>query len=444
MILFSLLLTNIVFIRYFYYIDITRMGIVPIAILVALFFSTGISSNHKDGMSAYIEKNLQTFSRLLIGTGIQIIFSLFHISWLESSVILITLNAFLLYFTYIQTNKERQWALRAWVFFQSIIFILASLYSAYLQNSIELFLSLIGMLIALLSALQSFLYRIIGIFTPLHKYSYIPYELFAILHLLLVITILKSYWYIGQSQWLIIIQIYIALLFYGLAFLKQHSTLEVSNNDLDVEYILRGYTINQLPSKTSQLSLLIKNKTLQNFIQYIPDWLTTLISVTSISITSILCALIIYYSANNILTVWDFWIFLFNTWLYLLIFYYCKKMGIHDKLWRVAGLVMINICFYVAIAHIFEKDTASVLFWSILRTVLNNTAMNYFQELKNYLDSNDYTYRLFSNFLGLLIVLYFFLTLSLDILLKFAIVIMIIGLRMLMNKDNLKSVFQKE
>ena len=151
MILFSLLLTNTLFIRYFYYIGIARMGIVPAAILVALFFSTGISSNHKTGMSGYIERNLQTFSRLLILAGIQIIFSLFHISRLESAILLITLNTFMLYLSYAQENEERQTALRAGIYFQSSIFLVASAYSAYLQGSFELFIGLAGMLTALLA-----------------------------------------------------------------------------------------------------------------------------------------------------------------------------------------------------------------------------------------------------------------------------------------------------
>ncbi|MBP7008150.1 hypothetical protein KBB05_05635 [Patescibacteria group bacterium] len=51
----------------------------------------------------------------------------------------------------------------------------------------------------------------------------------------------------------------------------------------------------------------------------------------------------------------------------------------------------------------------SILFWSILRSVSNNLALNYMQDLKSYLGQADYQYRLMSNFFGLLIILYFFL-----------------------------------
>gem|GEM_PF-3959768 len=120
----------------------------------------------------------------------------------------------------------------------------------------------------------------------------------------------------------------------------------------------------------------------------------------------------------------NFWAFLVNTGLYLIIFYYCKKLGIQDKVRRVIGFIIINICFYIAAANVFAKDTVAILFWSIIRAVANNTTMNYLQDLKKYLSNTDYTYWLFSNFLGLIIILYFFLTLSIDILLKIAIVIM--------------------
>gem|GEM_PF-6641890 len=47
MILFLLVLTSIVFMRYFYQIDITWMSIIPVATLVGMFFGTGLSSTHK-------------------------------------------------------------------------------------------------------------------------------------------------------------------------------------------------------------------------------------------------------------------------------------------------------------------------------------------------------------------------------------------------------------
>jgi hypothetical protein len=66
------------------------------------------------------------------------------------------------------------------------------------------------------------------------------------------------------------------------------------------------------------------------------------------------------------------------------------------------------------------------------------------QELKSYLGKTDYQYWLMSNFFGLLIILYFFLSIPLDILLKLAFVVMIVGIWLLLNKDNLKAMMEKE
>ena len=137
-------------------------------------------------------------------------------------------------------------------------------------------------------------------------------------------------------------------------------------------------------------------------------------------------------------------LFLINIVLYLRVFYLCKVIGVQDKLWRFIGFIVINICYFIIVAQVFSRDTVSILFRSILRSVSNNIALNYMQELKSYLGKTDYQYWLMSNFFGLLIILYFFLSIPLDILLKLAFVVMIVGIWLLLNKDNLKAMMEKE
>lgn len=167
-------------------------------------------------------------------------------------------------------------------------------------------------------------------------------------------------------------------------------------------------------------------------------------SVSSIATTLFFCGLVIYYGQANNLYFADFLLFLVNTALYLYIFYLCKTIGVQDKLRRFFGFIAINVCYFVAVAQVFQQDTVSILFWSIIWSVGNNIALNYMQELRSYLGKSDYQYWLMSNFLGLIIILYFFLTLNLDILLKIAIVVMIVGLWLLLNKNNLKQMLEKE
>lgn len=444
MILFLLVLTSIIFMRYFYQIDITWMSIIPIATLVGMFFGTGLSSSHKSWIGWYIESHLQSFSRLLILTGVQIIFSLFQISWIESAIILIVINTFLLYITYLQNNTERQPTLKSGIIFQCLVYTLSAVYFAYLTGSFSILVSFMGSLVALLAGMWSFLYRIIGIFIDLDESSIVQYEVAFLYHMLLVFVILKMYGSGSEFEGLLIIQLYIALLFMGIGYTRsQERPAGTTTSDLDIQYILRWYTINELPSHTRSLEGWLSNPKLQHFIKHIPEQAYTALSINSIVITIIVCGLIVYFGSLGQLDFSNFWAFLVNTGLYLIIFYYCKKLGIQDKVRRVVGFIIINICFYIAAANVFAKDTVAILFWSIIRAVANNTTMNYLQDLKKYLSNTDYTYRLFSNFLGLIIILYFFMTLSIDILLKIAIVIMMAWLWMLMNKDNLKMIFQK-
>lgn len=444
MILFLLVLTSIVFMRYFYQIDITWMSIIPVATLVGMFFGTGLSSTHKSWIGWYIESHLQSFSWLLILTGIQIIFSLFQISRIESAIILIVLNTFLLYITYLQNNTERQPTLKSGIIFQSLVYIVSAAYFSYLTGSFGTLVTFVGLLTALLAGMRSFLYRVIGIFIDLDEHNTLQYEVAFLYHMLLVFAILKMYGSGSEFEGLLIIQLYIALLFMGIGYARaQEKPTGTTTSDLDIQYILRWYTINELPSNTRSREGWLSNPKFQHFIKHIPETAYTALSINSIIITTIVCGLVIYFGSLGQLDFSNFWAFLVNTGLYLIIFYYCKKLGIQDKVRRVIGFIIINICFYIAAANVFAKDTVAILFWSIIRAVANNTTMNYLQDLKKYLSNTDYTYWLFSNFLGLIIILYFFLTLSIDILLKIAIVIMMAWLWMLMNKDNLKMIFQK-
>jgi hypothetical protein len=443
MIIFSLIVTTILFIWYFYQINITRLGILPVAIIVALFFGSGIQASHKSWIKQYLESHLQSFSWILINIGFQIIMSLYNVSRTLGSVILLSINALLLWLVYLSAARDRQAPLRAWIVFHGIIYLITWCYTAYLMGDRRAVVSLIGMILALVGAFWSIYHFIIWYFVDL-KETNIKYEWILIYHCLLIIVILKLYLESDPFIGLIVIQVYITIVLLAIAKIKSSAqALHTNASDMDVEYILRGYRINQIPTRMDSINTRLMQPNLQQFVNNVPALLYTALSVSSIIVTLIFCGLIIYHGQANNLYLWDFTMFLINTGLYLLIFYLCKKIGIQDKLWRFFGFIAINVCYFIAVAQIFKQDTISVLFWSILWSVGNNIALNYMQELRSYLGKSDYQYWLMSNFFGLLIIIYFFLWLNLDVLLKVAIVVMTLGLWLLLNKDNLKEMMEK-
>ncbi len=445
MILFSLLLCAGLFIWFFNQIGITWMGILPIATIVALFFWSGIQSSHRSGIKQYLEDHLQAFSWILMNIGVQIIMSLYNVSWTLSSILLLSANAFLLIIIYLIKGKDWQSPLRAAIVFHALIYIITSVYTAYLVENMQVVIALIGMLFALLSAFWTLYITIIWHFTDINSTTKVKYEAFFIYHCLLISVLLKLYISTDPFVGLIIIQLYITLLLFLISKIKNNTPAVENDVDMDVEYILRGYRMNQIPTagKDRFTSRLVFPK-LQKLVQDIPASIYSALSISSIATTLFFCGLVIYYGQGNNLYFADFLLFLVNTGLYLYIFYLCKTIGVQDKLRRFFGFIAINICYFIAVAQVFQQDTVSILFWSIIWSVGNNVALNYMQELRSYLGKSDYQYWLMSNFLGLIIILYFFLTLNLDILLKVAIVVMIVGLWLLLNKNNLKQMLEKE
>lgn len=420
------------------------MGILPVAAIVALFFGSWIQASHKSWLKQYMEVHLQSFSRILINVWFQIILSLYNISRTLSSIILLAVNGFLLGFCYLNRSKERRLPLKASLVFQCIIYLSTGAYTSYLTGNVWLLIALLGMLIALLGAFRSVYYYIVWYFTDLSETG-TKYELALIYHCLLIVVLLKLYISSDPFTGLIIIQIYITLVLSLIAKIKsvvQQTTIGAS--DMDIEYILRWYRINQIPSRTDTIESRLSHPQFQTYVKNIPWSMYTVLSVSSIITTLIFCILIIYYWQESSLYLWDFVLFMVNTSLYLYIFYICKKIGIQDKLRRFFWFIAINICYFIAVAQVFKQDTISILFWSILRAVGNNVALNYMQELRSYLERSDYQYRLMSNFFGLIIIVYFFLGLGLDVLLKVAIVVMMVGLWLLLNKDNLKEMMEKQ
>lgn len=460
MIFFSLIITTILFIRFFVQIGIAWMGIIPVAIVVALFFGSGMQTSHKSGVKSYLEANLQSFSRLLILIWIQIILSLYNISRTQSSIRLVSINATLLGIMYLSQDEERQPALRSWIIFNSITYLVSGIYTLYLTGEIAPIVQLVGMLLALLGAFWSCYYFIIWHFLSIlpgdkNTKAYrvlrdktILYELILIYHRLIIVIIFQTYIHSDPIMGLILIQCYIVVVTWGIRKVKSAiSQIHVAQSDIDVEYILRGYTINQIPKTIDSIRSIdafLTHPKIQQYVHNIPSVIYSSLSISSITASIVLCGLIIYYGQQNNLNIGDFMMFLLNTGLYLSIFFLSKKIGIQVKLRRFFGFIIINISFFITVAQVFDGDNVSILFWSILRSTANNLALNMLQWLKSYLGKTDYQYRLMSNGFGLIIIIYFFLGLNLDILFKIAIVAMMIWLWLLLNKDNLKEVFRKE
>lgn len=445
MVLLSLIITTSIFVRYFVQIGMTRMGILPIAILVALFFWSGIQSSHKSGIKSYIELHLQSLSRILINSGFLIIMSLYTIWWALWALYCIIFNAFLLWIMYLLGNDEWKPAMRWAIVFCSGVYTLSVWYTCYLVWSWDSFISLIGMLIGLLAAFRSVYYFIIWYFVDTRA-SNLRYELFLIYHCFCIIMILKIYFLQDPFTGLILIQWYIAWVLFVLSKAKSvQPDFYLSHDDINIEYIMRWYKINQIPTKkNTPIKNIFSSPRLQDFIKHVPSLILSTLSISSIVITLLFCALTLWIWQTDTLVLQDFMLFLLNILLYLCIFYLCKVIGIQDKLRRFFWFIAINICYFIVVAQVFSGDVVSILFWSILRSVSNNLALNYMQDLKSYLGQADYQYRLMSNFFGLLIILYFFLWINFDILLKLAFVVMIVGIRLLLNKDNLKSMMEKK
>ncbi len=78
--------------------------------------------------------------------------SLYNVSWTLSSILLLSANAFLLIIIYLIKGKDWQSPLRAAIVFHALIYIITSVYTAYLVENMQVVIALIGMLFALLSA----------------------------------------------------------------------------------------------------------------------------------------------------------------------------------------------------------------------------------------------------------------------------------------------------
>ncbi|HMY81150.1 MAG TPA: hypothetical protein PLW93_04260 [Candidatus Absconditabacterales bacterium] len=443
MILFSLLLTTSIFVRLFFQVGVARIGIIPVATVVALFFGSGIQSSHSSGIKQYMENHLQSFSRILIMIGVLIILSLYNIGRAVGSLYIIIGNALLLGGMYISHSTQWQGPIQASIVFNMIIYIISGGYTASLLGDRTMMIDLLGGLTGMLFAFWSLYYFIIRSFT-LFPAPGLGYQLLGIGHIFIITIIIKLT--IGSNPLigLIITQIYIACVLYSISLIKDTiQAFQSSTIDLDVEYIMRGYRINQIPSIQGGFMGILNHPWIQTIVHHIPSRLTSLLSISSIIATLLFCILAVYYGNNDMLTLGDFGLFLVNIILYLTIFYVCKKTGIQDHLRRFFGFLAINICYFIVVAQVFNNDNVSILFWSILWSVANNLALNYLQDLRSYLGSKDYQYRLMSNFFGLIIIVYFFLGLNLDILFKLAFVVMIVGVRLLLNKDNLKAMMDR-
>ncbi len=442
MIIFSLLLTIICFIRYFIHINEYRMSLFPVAIIVALFFTSGIQWNHKNGLKDYFDNNLQSFSRILINCSFLIILSLYSFSRPLWSIVLLSINWLLLWVSLFLWNNSRIQSTKVSIIFLSTVYLWSSTYRSILTWERFTLIKLAGMLCSLIGAFRSSYIFLIPI-SQANKNQLI-YESFIIYHYLFILLCIQLY---GKNPflWFIIVQIYISLVIFWIYYIKNISSwIHTPILDLDVEYILRWYRMNQIPAQEDQLHTRVSHPNIQKVIQSIPMYIYNSLSISSIAITVAFCITMFYYGNSYELAMSDFVYFLLNTVLYIIWFYYAKKIGISDNMWRFFGFIVTNICYYIVVANVFKQDTILILFRSFLRASLNNVAMNTMQDLKSYLWKSDYQYWLMSNFFWLLIIIYFFLTLSLDILVKVAFIIMIIWLWLLINKDNLKEMVERK
>ena len=155
--------------------------------------------------------------------GVQIIMSLYNVSWTLSSIILLSVNAGLLIIIYLIKSKERQQPLRAAIVFHALLYAITGAYTAYLTQDLQVIIALLGMLFALLTAFWSIYITIVAHFTDILSDSYVKHETLFLYHCLLITVLLKLYISTDPFVGLIIIQLYITLLLFLISKVKNNA-----------------------------------------------------------------------------------------------------------------------------------------------------------------------------------------------------------------------------
>lgn len=439
MIIFFYILTNIIYVWAFYTIWLAWLAIVPVVISVLIIF--GLNDQlYKDKLKVAIEANTLTISWNLILVGFYI---LLVFMWLDLSQLLIVslfLNFILMISTFVFEEEKWNQAFTSAIYVTIAFFVINALYLGIHFGDFFVPIRMVALLGALLLWLWSFYYFVVRIFIKIPKDVIVQRLVIASLNVMLFFII--SYLHTNILVWLILSQVFLLGIFYVI-YLVRSDNPDMSKKDIDLMQILRGHKIGSRVVKKPrwQFGFAGYKIDLKQMVLILPDYFYNFHVVASIVATVVFCIFSIYYGQTDQFYISDLIYFIINTIIYVAIFYICRRLSIQNNLWRVFGFLMVNICYFVIISNIFGKDTVSILFWGTIWSILNNVLLSFSNDLSKYLSYEDFRYRLFSNFLWLVINLYFFLSLDIDIVLKVGLLIIVVGIWLMANTKNIKLYF---
>lgn len=439
MIIFFYLLVNALFVWAFYVMGVGRLSLLPVIVSVLIIFWLN-DQLYKDKLKATVETNTLTVSWNLILIWFYILLMFAKVELAEILIISLFLNFALMIASYVFEEYKRSQSFTSAVYVTIAFFVIYSIYICALHGDFFSSIRMVWLLAALMLALWSMYYFIVKLFSKIPDDIFVQWLIVVSLNVVLFFII--AYLNTNILVWLILSQIFLLGIFY-IIYLVKADNPDMSKDDIDLMQILRWYRIwNRVIKKPRrQLQLLWYKFDLKELVKLLPQYFYNFHVVASIIITVIFCIFSIYYGQTDQFYISDLIYFIINTILYVVIFYLCRRLEIQNSLWRVFGFFMINICYFVIISSIFGKDTMSILFWWTLWSILNNVLISFTNDFSKYLSYDDFRYRLFSNFLWLLINLYFFLTLDIDVIVKIWLLIIIVGIRLMANTKNIKIYF---
>lgn len=439
MIIFFYLLINILFVRGFYVMGVGRLSLLPVIVSVLIIF--GLNDQlYKDKLKATVETNTLTLSRNLILIGFYILLMFVNIDLAQILIVSLFLNFVLMVSSYVFEEYKWNQAFTSAVYVTIAFFVIYSIYIGILHNDFFSCIRMTWLLAALMLGLWSMYHFVV------RSFAKIPDDVFVqrllVVSLNIILLFITAYLQTNILVWLILSQIFILGIFY-LVYLVRADNPDMSRDDIDLMQILRWHRIGGRVVKRPwwQFELIGIKFDLKEWVAELPPYFYNFHVVASIITTVLFCIFSIYYWQTDQFFISDLIYFIINTIIYVVIFYICRRLSIQNNLWRVFGFFMINICYFVIISSIFGKDIMSILFWWVIWSILNNVLISFSNDFSKYLSYDDFRYWLFSNFLWLLINLYFFLTLDIDVVVKIWLLIIIIGIWLMANTKNIKIYF---
>ena len=439
MIIFFYLLINILFVWAFYIMWVWRLSILPVIVSVLIIFWLN-DQLYKDKLKATVETNTLTLSRNLILIWFYLLLVFIGINLAQILIISLFLNFALMISSYIFEEHKRSQAFLSAIYVTIAFFTIYSIYCAIIYKDLFTSIKMLWLLGSVILAMWSVYYFIVRLFVK------IPKDVFAqwliVVSLNIVLFFMVAYLETNILVWLILSQVFLLGIFYTIYLVKADNP-DMSESDIDLKQILRWHKIwTRITRKPRwQFQLLGTKFDLKELVLMLPDYFYNFHVIASIVATILFCGFSIYYWQTDQFYISDLIYFIINTIIYIVIFYICRRLAIQNNLWRVFGFFMINICYFVIISNIFGKDTISILFWWVLWSVLNNFLMSFSDNFSRYLSYDDFRYRLFSNFLWLIINSYFFLTLDIDIIVKIWLLIIVVWIWLMSNTKNIKMYF---